>query len=179
MEGLFDAPVSKKKLQLEKDKPYLLEAKTLVCMRGLPGSGKTWTAEKIREVNSRRGGYSPKAVKIISSADFLTGEYTFESMKDSHVKAKYEADVSLKDQKMKILIIDNTNVKASEMKYYYDLSVKYGYKFVIFEAESAWAQDPVQCAKKTPHNVPLATIRKMSENYNSICVEDVKNSRVI
>ena len=48
----------------------------------------------------------------------------------------------------------------------------------IREAESPWALNYKQCAKKTIHGVPEDKVKMMLDNYeNYTSIEDIKNAK--
>ena len=143
----------------------------LVIIRGIPGSGKSTLANKI--VGEGK----------IHSTDTLieaTGDYNefFKKMVDSndwsaHSKIHNDNFINAKKSMLegvKIVIIDNTNIKASEPKLYVEAALKMGYNEnnVIIEDVGDGGVTPQVLFERNTHGVPLKTIEKMVKSHKSI-----------
>lgn len=103
--------------------------KTLYIIRGCPGSGKSTFAQKLVSHDF-----------LICEADkyFIdkeTGEYKFDGskLKGAHKWCQdnvetYMKDSLVNDQFYREIVVSNTFTQEWEMKPYFDLSEKYGYK---------------------------------------------------
>jgi predicted kinase len=104
--------------------------KTLYLLRGLPGSGK-----------------STLAMRLVNDVDYLvceadkyfidaaTGEYKFDAskIKDAHkychdLVETYMSDSLANDQWYREIVASNTFTQEWEMKPYFELAEKYGYR---------------------------------------------------
>ncbi len=127
----------------------------LVIMRGLPGSGKSHAAESY-------GG-------LILSTDqyfMITGSYEFNPglIGAAHSWNQQRCEYAMED-KVPVIVIDNTNIRLWEMKPYVMLAQKYGYRPVFCYPETKWATNPEECAKRNSHGVPLEAIERMNQNF--------------
>jgi NEDD4-binding protein 2 len=100
--------------------------KTLIIMRGVSGSGKSTLARAIQKLD---GGV------IFSTDDFFTDEdgvYRFDPKKIgmNHIRNQNRTEEAMRDG-VSPIIVDNTNVRAWEMKPYVNLADKYGYEIII------------------------------------------------
>lgn len=133
-------------------------------MRGLPGSGKSYLANLIKD----------KVEGVICSADHYfekNGIYTFDKSKlgQAHKKCFDKAVANFK--KNKIVIVDNTNITLKEINPYLDI----GFSSVfMIESYMAWRYDLDELVKRNTHGVPRTTLELMSKKW--IKKEDVINS---
>ncbi len=141
--------------------------KTLILIRGIPGSGKSYTAKQMLE---KYGGGDPHE-HIFSTDDFFIQDAIKDRRErqaageniNSELEAELEKDAytsSWTPQKLGIahgwnfsrfqqaidkgvnpVIVDNTNVKAKEMRKYAQYANQAGYGIEIQEPTSKWWQD--------------------------------------
>ena len=143
----------------------------LIIMRGIPGSGKSTKTKSLLGMG------------IIHSTDDLidaTGDYNgyFKKMVDSgdwsehgkmHNRNFLNAKESMKSG-ITPVIIDNTNIKASEPKNYVEAALKLGFdenniKIIDVGDGGVSAED---LAKRNTHNVPLKTIQRMMSSHKGV-----------
>ncbi|KAA0702173.1 NEDD4-binding protein 2-like 2 [Triplophysa tibetana] len=144
----------------------------LILLRGLPGSGKSTLA---RELLS--GGTNGT---ILSTDDyfFQDNTYVFDGtlLADAHVWNQKRAEDAMSEGRSPV-IIDNTNIKAWEMKPYVKMALKNGYKVDIREPETNWKYDPIELEKRNTHGVPRETIEKMLDRLEGpVDIDIVMNS---
>ncbi|XP_068924232.1 NEDD4-binding protein 2 isoform X2 [Petaurus breviceps papuanus] len=152
--------------------PYV--GQTLVLLRGLPGSGKSFLARKLVEEN-------PNGI-ILSSDDFFykNGQYQFDGnlLGEAHEWNQKRAKEAL-EKKISPVIIDNTNLQAWEMKPYIILSQKYKYKVHFREPDTWWKFKPKELARRNIHGVTKEKIVRMLEHYERyVSVTHVLDSSV-
>jgi len=143
----------------------------MVILRGLPGSGKSSLAAKM--IKTAHHGVS------LSTDEFFIkrGVFTFkpELLGDAHAWNQRRAKDAVKD-KMMLVIIDNTNTMAWEMRPYVELGLNNNYKVHIMEPDTAWKFKPKVLALKNSHNVPKQKIEIMLDRYEKdISLEKLKN----
>lgn len=92
--------------------------KELFLLRGLPGSGKSTLAESL-------GGSHMEADKYFT----YDGKYEFDvtKLKDAHDWCQNAVRVFM-ENKSKRVVVSNTFTQEWEMKPYFDLAEKHGYK---------------------------------------------------
>ena len=138
-------------------------SKTLIIMRGLPGSGKSTRARELQEKG------------VIHSTDTYfthpsTGEYKFdfEKAKDYH-QNNLEAAIESMQARISPVIIDNTNVQRWEFQKYLDAADEFGYDVKIETLDPTnysedFIKELAERQKKT-HNVPEQVIIDMLKRW--------------
>lgn len=135
-----------------------MEEKILYIVRGLPGSGKSTFAKKL--VGSDF---------LVCEADkyFINdnGEYIFDSskIKDAHQACQamvemYMMDSMVNDQYYREIAVSNTFTQEWEMKPYFELAEKYGYKVFTVIVEN-------RHGGKNLHDVPEDKIEIMKNRF--------------
>lgn len=151
----------------------------LYIMRGIPGSGKSTLANTL--VNEG----------VIHSTDMLiesTGDYNghFNKMVESgdwspHTKMHRKNYLNAKESMIKGLtpVIDNTNLRLREVENYIIEALKLGLdeNNIKIVDVGLGGQTAEVLAERNSHNVPLKTIQKMIQTYNS--VGEITVSRVV
>ncbi|XP_043114084.1 NEDD4-binding protein 2-like 2 [Puntigrus tetrazona] len=149
-------------------------ALVLILLRGVPGSGKSTLARKLLSTG-------PSGV-ILSTDDYFFQdnryEYNSALLDDAHGWNQERAEQAMLEGRSPI-IIDNTNVKAWEMKPYVQMALDSGYRVDFFEPDTLWKYDPAQLEKRNKHGVPRETIAKMLDGFEwPMNVDIVMNSVV-
>ncbi|XP_041839319.1 NEDD4-binding protein 2 isoform X2 [Melanotaenia boesemani] len=151
-----------------------LQGKVLVLLRGAPGSGKSTLARAVLEHN-------PDGV-ILSTDDYFTrnGKYEFdptvlgEAHEWNHKRAKDAFNRGANP-----IIIDNTNLQGWEMKPYVAQALKHGYKVLFKEPDTWWKNKPRELERRSRHNVPVETIRRMLNGYERfVTVQSIMGSHM-
>ena len=143
----------------------------LVIMRGIPGSGKSTEAEKrvgsgvIHSTDTlieATGDYAGHFAKMIESGDWSAHSRM-------HTQNFKNAMESIKNG-ISPVIIDNTNIKASEPKKYVETALMLGIdeKNITFVDVGDGGCTAEVLAERNTHNVPLETIERMIESHKSV-----------
>lgn len=132
--------------------------KRLIIMRGVSGSGKSTLAAQLAGDEG-----------VIFSTDnyFMEdGEYRFNPKKlgAAHQWNQTHAREAMK-QGHPLVIIDNTNTQAWEVRPYCEAAQEHGYTVEFHEPTTSWARDPVELAKRNTHGVPLEAIKRMLDRF--------------
>lgn len=132
----------------------LVKRKTIFILRGLPGSGKSTLANQLTEK-------IPNLI-ICSADDFFlntSGEYEFNAEKrgEAHKVCQEKAKKACIDSRN--IVIDNTNIRKWETKYYFDLAKEFDYLTILLEPETEWKRDADALSKKNKHHVRIIGIR--------------------
>uniref|UniRef100_A0A096LY18 NEDD4 binding protein 2 n=1 Tax=Poecilia formosa TaxID=48698 RepID=A0A096LY18_POEFO len=151
-----------------------LQGKVLVLLRGAPGSGKSTLARALLEHNP--GGV------VLTTDDFFSrgGRYQFDPMVlgEAHEWNHKRARESF-ERGINPIIIDNTNMQGWEMKPYVVQALKHGYKVLFKEPDTWWKSKPRELERRTTHNVPAETIRRMLNGYERfVTVQSIMSSHM-
>jgi len=125
--------------------------KDLILLRGLPGSGKTTLAELLVDKHIEADMYF---------IDEETGEYKFNQrdLPKAHNWCRNVVEDWMTDGDVKI-VVANTFTQEWEMKDYYELAAKYGYKVHSLIIEN-------RHGNKSIHGVPEASMGNMLNRFN-------------
>lgn len=87
-------------------------------------------------------------------------------IRESHhvnkIKCKRAMELGIED-----IIVDNTNTTWKEILPYVELAKAFGYDVEIMEPDTAWKFDVSECFKRNTHKVPLESIQKMFDRWES------------
>lgn len=139
--------------------------KLMVLVRGLPGSGKTYLATKLLNLDVGNAKWDEF---LFSTNDFFneTGRYMYEphKLEDAHTWNQRRAFKSTKNNRSPI-IIDSCNLEIREMKAYCTMAVQFGYIIEIVEVATPWALNPIELMVRNVHDVDEETIQSMLIRY--------------
>lgn len=143
-----------------------MSEKVLICLRGIPSSGKTTIANKLKQ-QYEESGYK---LTVCSADHFFTnenGEYNFDpnKLREAHQTCRSEAEAGM--LRGDVVIVDNTNTVYKEIKPYLELAEQNGYNVIFVRPRNEWSDNPIKCHAITTHDVPLETIQKMHERFHS------------
>ncbi len=134
--------------------------KKLIIMRGLPGSGKSTAA------HTNANTYD---AVILASDDYfmINGTYCFDMSRlgDAHAWTKWRCAQLFEAGKS--IVIDNTNTVWKELQWYAKEGLHNGYEVVVSEPVTPWAKNVAQCFETNTHSVPIETIQRMSDRFES------------
>lgn len=138
--------------------------RNLIIVRGIPGSGKTTFAELISSTMVDMDEYSHTIkTPVFSADDYFTdkdGNYNWvaERTGAAHANCQDRTRNAMERGLTKICVA-NTSTTERELKPYYDLAKKYGYKVFSIIVENR--HDGVNT-----HGVPAETLAKMTNRFN-------------
>lgn len=136
-------------LQDEETSQYFKKSKIMIIMRGLPGSGKSYLANKIKEKYG-------KWCFVCSADQFFerNGVYNFDpsKLKAAHHSCKQKSIQAFKNGK-RIIVIDNCNVCIWEFRDYLSLADENGYVQLIIEPKTPWKFTPGKLVSKNKHGL--------------------------
>lgn len=137
--------------------------KTLIILRGLPGAGKSTLVAKLEEQYGKA---------VICSADhfFYFGQpmipenykYNRDQIGKAHGQCKYNAAQAMKDG-APVVIIDNTNIKLQDFKFYVLTAAENGYTVVSHAITGMSAEES---NRLNVHAVPMEVCVKMFKAYD-------------
>ena len=145
----------------------VLKQKTMIIMRGLPGSGKSSLAKAILEKSNKdvcidaNGRY-----RYASSDDYfmVSGSYKFDAtqLSASHNYSFTQAMYGCQNFE-DIVLVDNTNITRAEFTPYAMLGRAFSFKVILVHVEA-----PVGlCISRNRHGVPATTIERMAQNFEN------------
>uniref|UniRef100_A0A6I8P2W7 2',3'-cyclic-nucleotide 3'-phosphodiesterase n=1 Tax=Ornithorhynchus anatinus TaxID=9258 RepID=A0A6I8P2W7_ORNAN len=140
-------------LQDEETAAVLRESKTLVVLRGLPGSGKSSLGRAILE---RYGDgarlVSADAYKITPGA---RGAFPEEYRRLDEELAGYCR------RGVAVLVLDDTHHERERLEQLFDVADRYQYQVVLAEPRTAWRLDCNQLREKSQWALPVEELRKL------------------
>jgi predicted kinase len=147
----------------------------VVIMRGLPGSGKSYYADKLSKQNASIICSADSFFEtIVLTTDALIGSYTgmfqteyhFDATKlpVAHAKCFSNFLNALKAQ-YKHIIVDNTNIHKWEYQNYEAAASLAGYSVQIVEFRAITIEDIKICIRRNTHNVPSNVIANMAVEF--------------
>lgn len=146
----------------------------LICMRGAPGSGKSYLARNIID-KTMNGDYENH---IFSTDDYFfdrrTKQYMFDRSKLSQAHDSNQFRVAQRAiNGWSPIIIDNTNMKWWEMFPYIKVGVQNNYIIKTLEPNTPWKISVGKLAKRNKHHVDQESIARMLSNYEPGTVDDI------
>jgi predicted kinase len=78
----------------------------------------------------------------------------------SHAWCRHKFEKALVEG-VNAVVVDNTNVSATECRPYVEMALKYGYAVEFLEPTTPWAFDIDQLFVKNTHNVPREALERM------------------
>ncbi|CAH8523562.1 unnamed protein product [Heterobilharzia americana] len=145
---------------------WILNCRFMFILRGPPGSGKSFVSECIRI-------RFPMA-KVCSADDFWylesNGfEYQFDinRLSEAHDWCRNNAFTAASAGYSPI-IIDNTNVRGWETRYYTDLARRFNYFVIMVIPQTPWRFDAETLAMRNVHFVSLETVESKVRNFEHI-----------
>ncbi|XP_057952131.1 uncharacterized protein LOC131146512 [Malania oleifera] len=184
--------------QLSFDKPKFMDASHLfrqphratrpehivIILRGLPGSGKSYLAKMLRDLEVENGGNAPR---IHSMDDYFMTEV--EKVEESEVSVRgkkpvmkkvmeycYEPEMeeayrssmlkafkkTLEEGVFSFVIVDDRNLRVADFAQFWAIAKRSCYEVYLLEATY---KDPAGCAARNVHGFTLDSIQKMAGEW--------------
>uniref|UniRef100_A0A7N0V1S5 YLP motif-containing protein 1 n=1 Tax=Kalanchoe fedtschenkoi TaxID=63787 RepID=A0A7N0V1S5_KALFE len=161
----------------------------VIILRGLPGSGKSYLAKMLRDIEVENGGEAPRIHSIddyfmtevekpeecenSKSASSARGkkptmkkvmEYFYEpEMEEAYRSSMLKAfKKSLEDGGFTFIIVDDRNLRVADFAQFWAIAKRSGYEVYVLEAPY---KDPAGCAARNVHNFTLDGIQKMAGQW--------------
>ncbi|KAL3152477.1 hypothetical protein ABBQ32_001512 [Trebouxia sp. C0010 RCD-2024] len=157
-----------------------------IVLRGLPGSGKSHIAKKLKHIEVEQGGEAPR---IHAIDDYFYTEVEKEVMEEvpgkkprkrSHRQMEYcyEAELegtykasmvqafqrTVKETRFAMVIVDAPNLSLDDLKIYWAAGQHGGYEVYIVEVTDV---SPEQCQQRNIHNRTLDDITMAAEQWQA------------
>ncbi len=141
-------------------------------MRGISGSGKsTKTKELFNHYNNDKYTFE----QVVFSTDnehmkFIDDKwvYVFQADKLFYYHKKNQANaLHAMGLGRDFVIVDNTNTTFEEMKPYIIGAFVFGYEVEMIEPETEWKYNVEELTSRNAHSVPIESIRKMKDRFQS------------
>ncbi|XP_076441143.1 2',3'-cyclic-nucleotide 3'-phosphodiesterase-like [Babylonia areolata] len=138
-------------------------SRVLFLMRGLPGSGKSTIVKAI---------CSAYHSSVVCSADdyfFQNGVYKFDAagLGSAHEACQQKAKDACSAGEP-VVIVDNTNVRRWEMKFYLSLASHMDYVVVPVQPKTAWRWNPEELAIRNKHGVDVETLKRKVNQFDDV-----------
>lgn len=155
-----------------------------IVLRGLPGSGKSHTAKKLKDIEVQQGGDTPR---IHAIDDYFVVEVEKEIEEEAFGKKPrkrticqmeycYEADLegtykanlmqafqrTVKEARFGMVLVDAPNVSAHDLKGYWSAGQHGGYEVYVVEMTGTTVEE---CHKRNIHNRSLADIQQAAAQW--------------
>ncbi|XP_005108340.1 2',3'-cyclic-nucleotide 3'-phosphodiesterase [Aplysia californica] len=141
------------------------DSRVMFVLRGVSGSGKSTVVCTIKNL------YATRAVVCSADNFFLTedGEYEFDEKLLSSAHSTCQQKVKEACHKgTPVVIVDNTNVKKWEMKFYLSLANRCGYVVILVEPKTPWKKNARELHKRNKHGVPLEVLQRKVNSFDDI-----------
>ena len=143
------------------------QQKICIVLRGLPGVGKTYFAERLGELISNRAIDPDQLATILSSDDYFiqNGVYKFDLDKlDEAHQWNFNRFKTAVNEGNKFIIVDNTNIVSFHYRHYLDYAQRHNY-FTAITIIPHNDKDDRRLEESNIHNVKRGTIRKMRQTF--------------
>lgn len=134
--------------------------RTLILVRGLSGSGKTWLSDMIV-------GDSPTRVMICADDYFINdkGDYQFDytKIKEAHEWCISETRETLEEEH-EIVCVHNNFTRKWEAEPYFKMAEELGYKVQVISLYDSGMNDK-DLAERSPHTISEKAIQKQRHQW--------------
>lgn len=148
------------------------QQRDVIILRGIPGSGKS-----TRVALLLRGAMIAGRSNVCVSADHFfedpeSGRYSFNPklLGRAHTTC-FDSFKTVLNQRVSVIVVDNTNTKVWEMKKYIDAALEAGYNVRVEELRARDDSDIKRFHNRGLHNVPLDKMRQMHARWEQLMME--------
>ncbi|VVB17795.1 unnamed protein product [Arabis nemorensis] len=159
----------------------------VIILRGLPGSGKSYLAKLLRDIEVENGGSAPRIhsmddyfmteVEKVDESDLSSGsgrskrpvvkkvmEYCYEpDMEEAYRSSMLKAfKRTLEDGAFSFVIVDDRNLRVPDFAQFWATAKRSGYEAYILEAAY---KDPTGCAARNVHGITLDQVQQMADQW--------------
>ncbi|CAH8350198.1 unnamed protein product [Eruca vesicaria subsp. sativa] len=160
----------------------------VIILRGLPGSGKSYLAKLLRDIEVENGGSAPRIhsmddyfmteVEKVEESDSTSSssgrskrpivkkvmEYCYEpEMEEAYRSSMLKAfKKTLEDGAFSFVIVDDRNLRVPDFAQFWATAKRSGYEAYILEATY---KDPTGCAARNVHGITLDQVQQMAEQW--------------
>ncbi|XP_074559499.1 uncharacterized protein LOC141815454 [Curcuma longa] len=162
----------------------------VIILRGLPGSGKSYLAKALRDIEIENGGNAPRIhamddyfmVEVEKNIDDNEGskstgssrakkqatkkviEFCYESeMEEAYRSSMLKAfKKTLEEGIFTFIIVDDRNLRVADFAQFWAIAKRSGYEVYLLEAPY---KDPMGCAARNVHGFTLEDVQKMAEKW--------------
>lgn len=136
----------------------------MFIMRGLSGSGKSSIVSVLKSAFHN--------VTVCSADDYFYAEdgsynHDVNLLFAAHDECQSKASKACLKQ-APVVVIDNTNVRKWEMKFYFQLAATNGYIVVLVEPKTPWKMDPHELANRNSHGVTADVLEKKVSMFEKV-----------
>ncbi|KFK27999.1 hypothetical protein AALP_AA8G458600 [Arabis alpina] len=160
----------------------------VIILRGLPGSGKSYLAKLLRDIEVENGGSAPRIhsmddyfmteVEKVEESDSTSSssgrskrpvvkkvmEYCYEpEMEEAYRSSMLKAfKRTLEDGAFNFVIVDDRNLRVPDFAQFWATAKRSGYEAYILEATY---KDPTGCAARNVHGITLDQVQQMADQW--------------
>ncbi|KAG7538941.1 P-loop containing nucleoside triphosphate hydrolase [Arabidopsis suecica] len=160
----------------------------VIILRGLPGSGKSYLAKLLRDIEVENGGSAPRIhsmddyfmteVEKVEESELTSSssgrskrpnvktvmEYCYEpEMEEAYRSSMLKAfKRTLEDGAFSFVIVDDRNLRVADFTQFWATAKRSGYEAYILESTY---KDPTGCAARNIHGITLDQVQQMAEQW--------------